>query len=59
MKFVSNFKLEIPLACQGCVAPACGILLALGLLFPVVNSKTELFSSNSHRDNPCHKSYRT
>jgi hypothetical protein len=35
MKFVSNFKLEIPLACQGCVAPARGILLGLDLLFPV------------------------
>ncbi len=33
MKFVSKFKLEIPLACQGCVAPARGILLGLGLLF--------------------------
>jgi hypothetical protein len=35
MKFVSKFKLEIPLACQGCVAPARGILLGLDLLFPV------------------------
>jgi hypothetical protein len=56
MKFVSNFKLEIPLPCQGCVAPACGILLGLGLLFPVVNPETELFSGNSHRANPCRKS---
>jgi hypothetical protein len=35
MKFVSKFKLEITLACQGCVAPARDILLGLGLLFPV------------------------
>jgi hypothetical protein len=33
MKFVSKFKLEIPLACQGWVAPGCDILLGLGLLF--------------------------
>jgi hypothetical protein len=33
MIFVSKFKLEIPLACRGCVAPACAILLGLGLLF--------------------------
>jgi hypothetical protein len=56
MKFVSIFKLEIPLACQGCIAPACGILLGLGLLFPVVNPETKLFSGNSRRDNPCRKS---
>jgi hypothetical protein len=56
MKFVSIFRLEIPLACQGCVAPAFGILLGLGLLFPVVNPKTELFSGNSYHDNPCCKS---
>jgi hypothetical protein len=56
MKFVSNFKLEIPLACQGCVAHACGILFGLGLLFPVVNPETELFSDNSRRDNLCRKS---
>jgi hypothetical protein len=56
MKFVSKFKLEIPLACQGCVAPVCGILLGLGLLFPVINPETELFSGNSHRDNLCRKS---
>jgi hypothetical protein len=56
MIFVSNFKLEISLACQGCVAPACGILLGLGLLFPMVNPETELFSGNSRRDNPCRKS---
>jgi hypothetical protein len=30
-----NFKLELPLAWQGCVAPGRGILLGLGLLFPV------------------------
>jgi hypothetical protein len=35
MKFVSKIQLEIPLDCEGCVAPACGILLVLGLLFPV------------------------
>jgi hypothetical protein len=35
MKFISKFKLEIPLAWQGCVAPARGILLGLDLLFPV------------------------
>jgi hypothetical protein len=56
MKFVSNFKLEIPLACQGCVAPTCGILLGLGLLFPVINLEIELFSGNSRRDNLCRKS---
>jgi hypothetical protein len=56
MKFVSKFKLEIPLACQGCVAPACGILLGLGLLFPLVNPETGLFSGNSRRDNLCRKS---
>jgi hypothetical protein len=44
MKFVSKFKLEIPLTCQGCVAPACGILLGLGLLFPVVNPETEFLA---------------
>jgi hypothetical protein len=56
MKFVSIFILEIPLACQGCVAPACGILLGLGLLFPVINPDTELFSGNFRRDDPCRKS---
>jgi hypothetical protein len=56
MKFVSNFKLEIPLACQGCVAPTCGILLGLGVLFPVINPETELFSGNSRRDNLSRKS---
>jgi hypothetical protein len=56
MKFVSKFKLEIPLACQGCVAPARGILLGLGLLFPVVNPEIELFSGNSRRDNIYRKS---
>jgi hypothetical protein len=56
MKFVSNFIVEIPLACQGCVDPACGILLGLGLLFPVINPETELFSGNSRRDNLCSKS---
>jgi hypothetical protein len=35
MKFVSKFKLEIPLACQGCVAPTCDILFGLGLLFSI------------------------
>jgi hypothetical protein len=33
MKFVSKFKLELPLAWQGCVAPSRGILLGLGLKF--------------------------
>jgi hypothetical protein len=33
MKFVSKFKLELPLAWQGCVAPGRVILLGLGLLF--------------------------
>jgi hypothetical protein len=56
MKFVSKFKLEIPLACQGCVAPGCDILLGLGLLFPVVNPETELISGNFHHDDPCRKS---
>ena len=56
MKFVSKFKLEIPLACQGCVAPARGILLGLGLLFPLVNPETRLFIGNSRRDNLCRKS---
>jgi hypothetical protein len=35
MKFVSKFKLELPLAWQALVAPGCGILLGLGLLFLV------------------------
>jgi hypothetical protein len=56
MKFASNFKLEIPLACQGCAAPAYGILLGLDLLFPVINPETDLFSGNSRRDNLCRKS---
>ena len=56
MRFVSKFKLEIPLACQGCVAPARGFLLGLGLLFSVVNPETELFSGNSRRDNLCRRS---
>jgi hypothetical protein len=34
MKFVSKFKLELPLACQGLVALGHGILLGLDLLFP-------------------------
>jgi hypothetical protein len=56
MKFVSNFKLGIPLACQGCAAPACDILLGLGLLIPVINPETELFNGNSRRDILCRKS---
>jgi hypothetical protein len=32
---VSKFKLEIPLAWQGCAPPCHDILLGLGLLFPV------------------------
>jgi hypothetical protein len=35
MKFVSKFKLEIPLSWQGLVAFGHDILLELGLLFPV------------------------
>jgi hypothetical protein len=35
MKFISKFQLELPLAWQGYVAPGRGILLGLGLLFPV------------------------
>jgi hypothetical protein len=35
MRFVSKFKLEIPLAWQGCAPPGHDILLGLGLLFPV------------------------
>jgi hypothetical protein len=35
MKIVSKLQLELPLAWKGCVAPACDILLGLGLLFPV------------------------
>jgi hypothetical protein len=34
MKFVSKFKLELPLAWQGCVAFGHVVLLGLGLLFP-------------------------
>jgi hypothetical protein len=49
MKFVSKFILEIHLACQGCVTPARGILLGLGLLFPLVNPETRLFGGNSRR----------
>jgi hypothetical protein len=33
MKFVFNFKLELPLAWQALVASSCDILLGLGLLF--------------------------
>jgi hypothetical protein len=33
MKFISKFKLELPLARQALVAPSHGILLGLGLLF--------------------------
>jgi hypothetical protein len=33
MKFVSKFKLELPLAWQALIAPGRGILLGLGLLF--------------------------
>jgi hypothetical protein len=46
MKFVSKFKLEIPLAYRGCVAPTRGILLELDLRFPVVNPETDFFSGN-------------
>jgi hypothetical protein len=35
MRFVSKFKLEIPLAWQGCAPPGHVILLGLGLLFPI------------------------
>jgi hypothetical protein len=35
MKSVSKFKLELPLASQGLVALGHGILLELGLLFPI------------------------
>jgi hypothetical protein len=35
MKIISKFQLGHPLAWKGCVAPACGILLGLGLLYPV------------------------
>jgi hypothetical protein len=35
MKFVSKFQFELPLAWQGCVAPGCGFLFWLDLLFPV------------------------
>jgi hypothetical protein len=34
MKFVSKFKLELPLPWQPLVAPGHSILLGLGLLFP-------------------------
>jgi hypothetical protein len=34
MKFVSKFRLELPLAWQGLVALGHGILLGLGLVFP-------------------------
>jgi hypothetical protein len=56
MKFVSKFKLETPLAWQGCVAPDYDFLLGLDLLFPMVNLETKLFNSNSRRDNLCRKS---
>ena len=56
MKSISKLKLEIPLAYRGCVAPARDFLLGLGLLFPVVNPETRLFSGNSRRDNRCRKS---
>jgi hypothetical protein len=35
MKFVSKFKLELPLAWQALVAPSHGILLGLMPSFPV------------------------
>jgi hypothetical protein len=38
MRFVSKFKLEIPQSWQGCAPPGHGILLWLGLLFPVGSS---------------------
>jgi hypothetical protein len=48
MKLVSKLKLEIPLACQGCVAPARGILLGLGLLFPTVACVDRTGALRSH-----------
>jgi hypothetical protein len=38
MRFVSKFKLEIPLAWQGCAPPGHDILLGLGLMYPVGQS---------------------
>jgi hypothetical protein len=35
MKFVSKFQLGLPLSWKGCVALGRGILLGLGLLFPI------------------------
>jgi hypothetical protein len=48
MKKNSKFKLEIPLACQGCVAPACGILLGLAVSLIVI-----IFAAN-HNTLACH-----
>jgi hypothetical protein len=40
MKFISNFQLELPIACQDCVALGRDILLGLGVLFfPLDNLK--------------------
>ena len=56
MKIVSKLKLEIPLACRGCVAPARGILLGFAYCFPLFSPKADLFSGNSRRDDLYRKS---
>ncbi len=56
MKFVSKFRLEIPLACRGCVAPARGILLGLASCFPLISPEADFFSGFSRRNNHCRKS---
>jgi hypothetical protein len=44
VKIVSKLKLEIPLACRGCVAPARGILLGLASCLPLISPKADFFS---------------
>ena len=56
MKIVSKLKLEIPLACRGCVAPARGILLGLATCFPLISPEANFFSGFSRRNNRCRKS---
>ncbi len=56
MKIVSKFKLEIPLACRGCVAPARGILLGLASCLPLISPEADFFSGFSRRNNRCRKS---
>ena len=56
MKIVSKLKLEIPLACRGCVAPARGILLGIATCFLLISPEANFFSGFSRRNNRCRKS---